>query len=66
MAKGVVIVSQSNGSPKIVGANVKEYNGNRILKRRNIRDRKTKVDMTRSINRMKEENRRAIYNAMNG
>lgn len=69
--KGAFIVTQSDGSRLVVGARngrvkVEGVFEGKTLKSRNIRDRETKVDMTRSINKMKEDNRRAVFNSING
>lgn len=69
--KGAFIVTQPDGSRLVVGARngrvkVEGVFEGKTLKSRNIRDRETKVDMTRSINKMKEDNRRAVFNSING
>lgn len=69
--KGAFIVTQPDGSRVVVGARSGSVKGEvriglKALKSRNIQDRETKVDMTRSINKMKEDNRRAVFNSING
>lgn len=64
--KGYFIISKSDGSSEVIRGNTSTgevFNGKRKLKSRNIQNRETKVDMTRSINKMKEDNQRAIDNS---
>lgn len=72
--KGAFIVTKPDGSRAVMGvrARIGRFEGEAVvvgrkaLKSRNIQDRETKVDMTRSINKMKEDNRRAVFNSING
>ncbi|WP_026828269.1 hypothetical protein [Exiguobacterium artemiae] len=67
-AQGTIIITEADGSRVVVEARsgkvVGKVVGHKMLKSRNIRDRETKVDMTRSINRMKDDNRQAVYNSI--